>query len=147
MKKSESSLSRREREIMQVLFAQNEATAAEIREQLVNPPTGNAVRATLQILENKGHIVRARKVGREFVFQPKENARQAGQRALSQVLETFFNGSIATALAAHLAKNGENLSEEDFSRLQALIDEERRSAPKGPEDHAKGSPEATEKKA
>lgn len=107
---------------MQVLFSLKEATAAQIREQLANPPTGNAVRATLQILENKGLVKRDRKEGREFIFQPTETSGTAGVRALKQVLETFFNGSISTALAAHLTKE-EKLDTEDIERLQQLIEE------------------------
>ena len=75
----------------------------------------------MQILEDKGAIFRDRKEGREFVFKPKESSGRAGVRALSHVVETFFGGSISTALAAHLTK-GEDLDQTEYDRLKQLIE-------------------------
>ena len=132
MAQDRNDLPRREREIMNILFSGKEATSARIRGLLTNAPTGNAVRATLQILEDKGLIVRAKKVGREFVYQPKENTARAGLRALRGVLETFFEGSLATALATQLTK-GEEIDEEEYARLKKLVEMDRGSAAAGSE--------------
>lgn len=122
MTQERTDLPRREREILNILFALGEATSAQIRERMENPPTGNSVRAHLQILENRGEIVRDHKVGREFVYKPAESVGRAGLRALGHVIETFFEGSISTALAAHLAK-GEDVDEKEYERLKKLIEE------------------------
>ena len=118
-------LSRREREILDIVFALGEATSAQIRERLTNPPTGNAVRALIQILQDKGELVRLRKDGREFVFGPRESRSRAGVRAMKHVLETFYEGSVATALAAHLSKADSGITEDEHARLKQLIDEAR----------------------
>ncbi|MEM7013443.1 MAG: crosslink repair DNA glycosylase YcaQ family protein, partial [Verrucomicrobiota bacterium] len=110
MSSDRTDLSRREREILDIVFALGEATSAQIRERLNNAPTGNAVRALIQILEDKGELVRLRKEGREFVFGPRENRGRAGLRAMKHVVETFYEGSVATALAAHLTKGKGELS-------------------------------------
>ncbi|MEZ5325201.1 MAG: BlaI/MecI/CopY family transcriptional regulator [Verrucomicrobiales bacterium] len=116
-----SQLSRRERQIMDVLYHMRTATTAQIREGLTDPPSGNAVRTLLQILEVKGHVKRKKLRGREYVFSPTVQRARAGMRALEHVLETFYEGSIEKALTAHLSKKKELLSAEDFERLQQLI--------------------------
>ncbi|MCB1096035.1 MAG: BlaI/MecI/CopY family transcriptional regulator [Verrucomicrobiae bacterium] len=116
-----SQLSRRERQIMDVLYHMRTATTAQIREGLTDPPSGNAVRTLLQILEVKGHVKRKKLRGREYVFSPTVQRTRAGMRALEHVLETFYEGSIEKALTAHLSKKKELLSAEDFERLQQLI--------------------------
>jgi BlaI family penicillinase repressor len=118
----EKSLSRREREILDILFAEGEATTAQIRARMTEAPTGNAVRALVQIMEDKGVVVRKGKEGRELIFAPVEDPKRAGKRALSEVIETFYGGSAATALAAHFAK-GSKLSPEEYERLKEWLDE------------------------
>ncbi|MEM7147560.1 MAG: BlaI/MecI/CopY family transcriptional regulator [Verrucomicrobiota bacterium] len=115
-------LSRREREILEILFSAGEATTASIRYRLTDPPTGNAVRALLQIMEDKNVVIRKRKEGREWIFAPTENSNTAGRRALQNVIETFYKGSVASALAAHFAKNT-RLSREDYDKLVELIEQ------------------------
>ena len=118
-------LSRRERQIMDVLFALKSATSGQIREQLPDPPSGNAVRTLLQILEEKGHVKRKPGKGREYIFSPTVKRSRAGIRALEHVLETFYEGSIEKALTAHLVRKKEALSAEDYERMRQLIDEAR----------------------
>ena len=110
---------------MDVLYAMQSATSAQIRERLPEAPSGNAVRTLLQILETKGHVKRRKQQGREYLFSPIVHKSRAGIRALEHVLETFYEGSIEKALTAHLAKKKEVLSAEDFERLQRLIDDAR----------------------
>jgi BlaI family penicillinase repressor len=121
----ESALSRRERQIMDAVFAAGWASIAEIREGMVAAPSMNAVRTMVQILEEKGHL-RRRKRGREFEYAPVVAKSQAGLKALRHVLSTFFAGSVSDALAAHFSRTPRRLSAEEHARLQELIDAARK---------------------
>jgi predicted transcriptional regulator len=114
-----STLSRRERQIMDILFARGEATVRQIQESLEDPPTVMAIRRMLQILEEKGHLKR-RQEGREVVYGPRESRKTAGSNALKHVLDTFFSGAIDEALAAHFARK-EEVTAEQLARLQEMI--------------------------
>lgn len=107
---------------MDVLFARQEATVHEIGAALPDPPTPMAVRRMLAILQEKGYLKR-RKRGREFVYFPRQSKARAGLKALRQVLRTFFDGSVESALATHLEKPGAELSDEELARLARLIDQ------------------------
>jgi predicted transcriptional regulator len=117
-------LSRRERQIMDVLFARGEATVLQIAEGLPDPPTPMAIRRMLHILVEKGHLKR-RQEGREMVYTPREPRKRAGTNAFQNVLETFFRGSLEEALAAHLISRKEKVSDEERDRLLKLIQESR----------------------
>jgi predicted transcriptional regulator len=112
-------LSRRERQIMDILFANGEATVKQIQVQLSDAPTEMAIRRLLQILEEKGHLKR-RKEGRAVVYAPRQSRERAGANALKHVVETFFGGNVEQALAAHLSSK-EKVSPEQLKRLQKLI--------------------------
>lgn len=118
-------LSRRERQIMDVLFARGEATVNQIAEALPDPPTAMAVRRMMHILEEKGHL-RRREQGREVVYAPKEAKDKAGRSAFEKVLETFFGGSLEEALAAHLVSRKDGVSAGERERLISLIDQARK---------------------
>lgn len=118
-------LSRRERQIMDVLYAKGEASVREVQQNLPNPPTATAVRRLLNILREKGHV-HHRKKGREVIYKPIRARRQAGKAALERVLNTFFGGSAANALAAHLSDPKGDLSEEEIERLHQAIEQARR---------------------
>ena len=118
-------LSRRERQIMDVLFARGEATVNQIAEALPDPPTPMAVRRMMHILEEKGHL-RRREQGREVVYQPKQSKEKAGRSAFEKVLETFFGGSLEEALAAHLVSRKDGVSAGERERLISLIDQARK---------------------
>jgi predicted transcriptional regulator len=120
-----SKLSRRERQIMDILFARGEATVNQIAEVLPDPPTPMAVRRMMHILEEKGHL-RRREQGREVVYLPKQSKEKAGRTAFDRVLETFFGGSLEDALAAHLITRKEGVSAEERDRLVKLIEEARK---------------------
>ena len=117
-------LSRRERQIMDVLFARGEATVLQIAEGLPDPPTPMAVRRMLHILVEKGYLKR-RQEGREMVYAPREPKKRAGTNAFQNVLETFFRGSLEEALSAHLISRKEKVSEEERERLLKLIRQSR----------------------
>jgi predicted transcriptional regulator len=122
--KDPARLSRRERQIMDVLYARETATVNEVREALPDPPTDKAVRRMLEILEEKGHVKR-RKRGREYRYRPTQSKRRAGERALRHVLDTFFGGAVDQAFAVHLGSKRSEIPEEELDRLSKLIEEAR----------------------
>jgi predicted transcriptional regulator len=117
-------LTRRERQIMDVLYVRGEATVNNIAEALPDPPTPMAVRRMMHILEEKGHV-RRREQGREVVYLPRESKAKAGRSAFERVLETFFGGSLEEALAAHLLSRKEGVSAGERDRLVKLIERAR----------------------
>ena len=116
-----SELSRRERQIMDAVFALGEATVNKVVETIPSPPTPMAVRRMMHILEEKGYL-RRRERGREVVYAPRQTKAKAGRRAFENVLETFFGGSLEEALAAHLHSRKDKGSAEERERLVALIE-------------------------
>jgi predicted transcriptional regulator len=124
MANAEESLSRRERQIMDSVYARGEASAAEVLADLPDPPGKTAVRTLLRILEEKGHL-KHRQVGLRYVYRPSRPRGHAGRSALRRVLETFFDGSLEKAVAAHLGDSAEGLSPEELARLAALIHQAR----------------------
>jgi BlaI family transcriptional regulator, penicillinase repressor len=115
-----SELSRRERQIMDAVFALGEATVNQVVDAIPSPPTAMAVRRMMHILEEKGHL-RRRVSGREVIYAPRQAKGTAGRRAFEQVLATFFGGSLEEALAAHLHSRKDRVSAEERERLIALI--------------------------
>jgi predicted transcriptional regulator len=112
--------SRRERQIMDIIFASGEATAAEVAAALPDPPSYSAVRALLRILEEKGHL-KHREDGPRYIFAPTERHEKAGSSALRRVLETFFDGSLSNAVAALVDGDAGKLSAEELKRLEAIV--------------------------
>src|SRR3972149_5714972 len=114
-------LSRRERQIMDVLYRQGSATAAEVLEKMPNPPGYSAVRALLRILEEKGHIRHEESEGK-YVFIPTVPPDKAKRSAICHLVETFFDGSREEAVAALLDTKSSRLSDKELDRLQGLVD-------------------------
>ena len=123
-KKTLSSLSRRERQMMDVLYRDGQATAGEVLAALPDPPGYSAVRAMLRILENKGHL-RHVADGTRYVYLPTLPRDRAGRPALANVIETFFDGSTEKAVAALLDLSKSDLSTDQLDRLSQLIDQAR----------------------
>ena len=121
-RKSPPALSRRERQIMDILYARAEAGAsvADVLAALPDPPSYSAVRALLRVLVDKGHAKHREEAGK-YLYLPTTPRTQAAKTALRRVLETFFSGSFENAVAAHLADPSTRLSVKDFERLTALI--------------------------
>src|SRR5688572_24754343 len=110
-------LSRRERQIMEVVYARGgEATASDVLAALPDPPTRTAVRTLLRILEGKGHLTH-RKAGREFVYRPTRPRGQVARSALRRLLDTFFGGSLEQAVATYMADPKAKLSDAELHRL------------------------------
>ncbi len=118
-------LSRRERQIMDILYRRGRVTAAEVREALPDPPSYSAVRALLRLLEEKGHV-RHEEEGLRYVFLPTLGREKAKRSALKHLLETFFEGSAEQAVATLLDVSVSKLSPEDLDRLSRLIREARK---------------------
>lgn len=118
-------LSNRERQIMDVLYRAGQATAAEVREQLPDPPSYSAVRATLRILEEKGQV-RHEQDGPRYLFRPAVARDKAKRNAVRHLLQTFFEGSPELAVATLLDESASQLTEGDFNRLQELIENAKR---------------------
>ena len=116
-------LSRRERQILDILYAKGAASAADVQESLPDPPSYSAVRALLRILEEKGHA-RHETRGQRYVYLPIVPRESARNSALSRIVKTFFDGSAAQAAAA-LVDSG-SLSEEELNKLSSLIERARK---------------------
>ena len=122
MQKSDRHLSRRERQIMDVVYQHGRVTAAEVLDALPDPPSYSAVRALLRVLEEKGHL-RHRRDGARYVFLPTVPRETARRSALARVVRTFFGGSTEAAVAALIDQS--SLSDTDLDRLRDLIDRAR----------------------
>jgi predicted transcriptional regulator len=105
---------------MDVLFRRGDATVAEVMENMPDPPSYSAVRATLRILEEKGHVVH-REDGPRYVYLPAEAPEEARTDALKHLVRTFFDGSTEQAVAALLRLSDARLSEAEISRFQERI--------------------------
>lgn len=116
----QSQLSRRERQIMDIIYAHGEASISDVLKELPDPPARGALGRMISILENKGHIKHYRK-GREFIFQPTVPRQKVGPSAMRRVVDTFFGGSLNQAVAAHLAQRDTEISDEELNRLVKLI--------------------------
>ena len=116
----EHQLSRRERQIMDVLFQRGEATAAEVRDGMPEAPSYSAVRAQLRILEDKGHVTHEQD-GPRYIYRPTVAKDRAKRSALNHLVETFFNGSAGQAMAALLDDSSGRLSDRELARLEDLI--------------------------
>lgn len=117
-------LSRRERQIMDVIYRLGRASVAEVREQLPDPPSYSAVRALLRTLEEKS-VLRHQQDGPRYVYLPTVPAARARKSALEQMVATFFDGSTERAVAALLDLSSTDLSPAELDRLAELIERAR----------------------
>ncbi len=121
-------LSRREREIMDAVFALSEASVSAVLDSMQDPPTRTTVRTLLRILEEKGHL-KHRTEGREFIYRPTRTRVKAGRTAMKRVVSTFFDGSLQQAVAAHLADPSAELDPDELKAIEKLIREAKRRNP------------------
>ncbi len=119
-KKSYLNLSNRERQIMDILYRFGQATAAEVQSLLPDPPSYSAVRATLRILEDKGHVQHQHD-GPRYVFRPAVAREKAKRSAVRHLIRTFFDGSAEQAVTTLLDESSSKLSSEELDRLTELI--------------------------
>ncbi|HEY3838730.1 MAG TPA: BlaI/MecI/CopY family transcriptional regulator [Bryobacteraceae bacterium] len=124
---SEPAISRRERQIMDILYARGRASATEIQEALPDEPSNSTVRTILRVLERKG-LVRHVEEGLRYLFLPTVPRSTARRSALQRVMRTFFDGSAKEAVAAFLDPGAFSLSREDLDELSAMLDKARKEA-------------------
>jgi BlaI family penicillinase repressor len=123
--KTERNLSRRERQIMDIVYEMKEVSALQVLERLPSPPGYSAVRALLRVLEQKGHLTH-RQDGPRYIYAPLLPREKARRSALSHLKQTFFDGSTEDVVAALLDISEDSLSEEDYRRLTDLIEKARK---------------------
>ena len=119
MAKKPDPLTRREREIMDILHRRGRATAHEVLEDLAEPPSYSAVRTFLRLLEERGHV-RHEQDGPRYVYTPTVARKEAQRSAMAHLVETFFDGSVEEAVAT-LVQSSKKLSADDLDRIAALI--------------------------
>ncbi len=117
-------LSRRERQIMEVLYQRGPATVAEVQEAVPDAPGYSAVRRFLALLEEKGQVTHT-EAGARYVYSPAESWNAVSKSALEQVVETFFGGSLEQAVATLLSSQKRRPSDDELVRLEALIQQAR----------------------
>jgi BlaI family penicillinase repressor len=127
MMKEPIQLSKRERQIMDVIYAHGQATISQVLAGIPDPPMRGAVRTLLRIMEEKGHLTR-RKDGKDFVYRATQPRTRAARSALGRVLDVFYSGSLEKAVAAHLADpaSAKSLSRDELQRLGDLIEQAKR---------------------
>jgi predicted transcriptional regulator len=118
-------LSRRERQIMDIIYKLGQASAAEVLENMADAPSYSAVRAMLRLLEEKGYLKHDTD-GPRYVFVPTLNREKARKSALQQMLQTFFDGSTEEAVATLLNMSRPELSTDELDRLSKMIEEARK---------------------
>ena len=124
-KQMHTNLSRRERQIMDIIYKRAQATAFEVMENLPSPPSYSAVRAMLRLLEEKGYL-KHQMDGLRYVYLPTVSREKARQSALKQMLQTFFDDSTEDAVATLLDISRSKLSDSDLDKLSRLIEEARK---------------------
>ena len=123
-KRPDLHLTRRERQIMSVVFRMGRASVADIAAAIPDPPSRTAIRTLLRILEGKGHV-RRKRIGRQHVYRPVVSRTRAARAAMDDVLNTFFDDSLGNAVAAHLSDPSKKVGREELDRIQNMIDEAR----------------------
>ena len=113
-------LTRREREIMDILHRRGRATAHDVMDELADPPSYSAVRTFLRLLEERGHV-RHEQDGPRYVYAPTVTRRDAQRSALSHLVDTFFDGSIEEAVATLVESSKRKLSNEELDRIATLV--------------------------
>jgi predicted transcriptional regulator len=126
---AQSKLTRREREIMDIIYKLGRATAGEVMERLTGEPTYSTVRAQLRVLEDKGYAVHEEE-GLRYVYTPKVPRHEIRQSALRHVVDTFFEGSTQKVVAALLGSDGSKVSPEELERIAELVDKARKGGRK-----------------
>jgi BlaI family penicillinase repressor len=117
-------LSRRERQIMEILYQRGRASATEVRETMEGAPSFSAVRAMLRVLEEKGHV-RHEEEGLKYVYVPTVGREKAKRSAVKHLLDTFFGGSPEQAVAALLDVSATRLTAEELDRMSQMIEKAR----------------------
>jgi predicted transcriptional regulator len=121
----QNELSKRERQVMSVIYTKRSASAKDLLLEIPNPPSYSAVRSILNILETKG-LLRHRHAGKKYVYYPTVPHEKARSSALKHLIQTYFDDSVEKAVTAILEMRGNDLSDEALDNLAKLIDESRK---------------------
>jgi predicted transcriptional regulator len=122
-------LTRREREIMDIVYRLGRASAQQVLDQLSDPPSYSAVRALLRLLEERGHL-RHTKEGQKYMFLPSVPRRDARRKALAHVVSTFFGGSVEQTLLTLVESSRSRLSSEELDRLAEIVERAKKGEPR-----------------
>jgi len=122
-------LSRRERQIMDILYRRGQASVTEVLADMPDPPSDSAARALVRILERKGHVTRLETGPRRFVFRPARPRQNAARTALKRILRTFFDDSAEKAVVTLLDVSNTKLSPQELEQVVRLIEQARRKGP------------------
>jgi BlaI family penicillinase repressor len=128
-KSTHVTLSRRERQIMDVLYRRGRATAAEVMADVSGEPNYSTVRTQLRVLEEKGHV-RHEEQGLRYIYMPAVPRRAARKSALKHLMDTFFDGSAEQVVAAVLGGEAARLSDDDLKRIAELVAKARKDSPR-----------------
>ena|SRR5580692_7920691 len=120
-------LGARERQILEVIFRLQEASVADVRALLPDPPSYSSVRTMVRLLEKKGYL-QHRAQGAKYLYRPTQSRQSASKSALRHMLDTFFQGSPSDALAAILNVTSDTVTEQDLARMKKMIEHARREA-------------------
>lgn len=123
--KGHRNLSRRERQIMDIIYELNEATVKQVLDRIPNPPSYSTIRALLRVLQEKGHLTHKQE-GPRYIYSPILSRERARKNALKHLMKTFFDDSTEDVVAALLNISEDNLSEKDFRRITDLIKKARK---------------------
>ena len=121
----QNGLTRRERQIMDIVYAKRQASATDVLKMIGEPLSRVTVRTMLRILEEKGHLKHVKR-SREFIYRPVQPRRRAGQTAMRRLLQTFYDGSLTEAVTSHLVDPAAELNEEELQHLAAVIRDARK---------------------
>ena len=119
--KLQNDLSKRERQVMAIIYRRNNASVNDVLEAIPNPPSYSAVRSVVNILEDKGFI-KHKKQGKKFVYSPTISRKKATSSAVKQLLTTYFDNSLEKAVTTMLEIHNDDLTDEDFQRLSRIIE-------------------------
>ena len=123
--RTDAALSRRERQIMDIIYARGQASVAQVRQAMVDRPSYSAVRALMGVLEQKGHLKHVAQGGR-YIYMPRRGRKQASRSAVRRLLATFFEGSAEQALAALLEESASATTPQELDRMAKLIAQARK---------------------
>jgi BlaI family transcriptional regulator, penicillinase repressor len=128
-KPNHTNLTRRERQIMDILYRRGRATAVEVMQDLTGEPNYSTVRTQLRVLEEKGHV-KHEEIGLRYVYSPTVPRSTVRQSALRHLIDTFYDGSTEKVVAALLGVEGSRLSQEELDRIAGLVDKARKGGRK-----------------
>jgi predicted transcriptional regulator len=120
-------LSRRERQMMEIIYEHGSATAVRIHQEMPDPPSYATVRTILRVLEKKGHL-RHEQEGPRYVYRPTASAKSLRRQALQRLVHTLFDGSVETVMATLLDSPSLKVSEEELGRIAKMIEDAKRGA-------------------